>query len=207
VEKICGGYVMGIFESKQERRFRREVEIRRGISAIKRNIKDLERHEREWKEKAIRAKRLADEGQYQFIKKTLKKTIAQRKLRERQLLSLETALQIKNQAEADVNFAKSMAELSKVVSELYAGANIPQVQKQFEKAITQADTLRQQTEIFLDMATESMLSSQVEGEEDIVSDTDIDRMIEAEAMATETDEIDKEIEKGIEDIEKQIEKE
>jgi hypothetical protein len=97
---------MGLFKSKEEKRIERDIEVRKGINSIKRNVKELKRHENSYLEKAKRAKQIDDEQQLQFLKRALRKCILTRKMRERQLLSIETAMQIRNQAEADANFAR-----------------------------------------------------------------------------------------------------
>src|SRR5687768_6939006 len=107
---------MGIFKSREEKRIERDLEVRKGINSIKRNLKDLDKHSREYVDKAKKAKRIGDTQQLKFIKAALKKTALSKKLRERQLLSLETAMQIKNQAESDGEFAKAMMEVSKSIS-------------------------------------------------------------------------------------------
>ena len=59
---------MGLFKSKDERRIERDLEIRKGLAGIKRNIKQLEKHEREYLKKAQRAKRINSSEQLGFLK-------------------------------------------------------------------------------------------------------------------------------------------
>ena len=47
---------MGWFKSKEERGIERDIEVRKGINSIKRNIKQLRKHEKSYIEKAKRAK-------------------------------------------------------------------------------------------------------------------------------------------------------
>ncbi len=92
---------MGMFKSKEEKRIERDIEVRKGVNSLKRNIRDLSKHEISYIQKAKKARKIGDQSQYDFLKRQLKKTAAQRRMRERQLLSIETAVQIKNQAESD----------------------------------------------------------------------------------------------------------
>ncbi len=188
---------MGMFKSKEEKRIERDIEVRKGVNSLKRNIRDLAKHEFSYIAKAKKAKRIGDNSQYDFLKRQLKKTAGQRRMRERQLLSIETAVQIKNQAESDADFAKSMGAVAKAVSEVYGSVDFAKTQKNFEKAMMQADTLQQQMEIFLEMTQEHVMSGEVEGEDQVVSDAEIDKMLDEEVVHEEGGSVDKDIEKGL----------
>ena len=84
---------MGMFKSKEEKRIERDIEVRKGVNSLKRNIRDLAKHEVSYILKAKKAKKIGDQSQYDFLKRQLKKTAAQKRMRERQLLSIETAVQ------------------------------------------------------------------------------------------------------------------
>jgi arginine/lysine/ornithine decarboxylase len=128
-------------------------------------------------------------------------------MRERQLLSIETAVQIKNQAESDADFAKSMGSVAKAVSEVYGSVDFAKTQKNFEKAMMQAETLQQQMEIFLEMTQEHVMSGEVEGENEVVSDAEIDKMLGDEVVREEGGAVDEDIEKGLKDIQDELDRE
>lgn len=198
---------MGIFKSREEKRIERDIEVRKGVNALKRNIRDLAKHERSYVEKAKRAKRIGDREQYEFLKRQLKKTAAQRRLRERQLLSIETAVQIKNQAESDADFARSMGSVAKAIADVYGSVDFARTQKNFEKAMMQAETLQQQMEVFLEMTQEHVMAGEVEGENEVISDAEIDRMLEEETARDEGGAVDREIERGLKDIQDELDRE
>lgn len=198
---------MGLFKSREERRIERDIEVRKGVNSLKRNIRELAKHEASYVQKAKRARKIGDKDQYEFLKRQLKKTAAQRRLRERQLLSIETAIQIKDQAESDADFARSMGAVAKAVSEVYGSVDFAKTQKNFEKAMMQAETLQQQMEIFLEMTQEHVMAGEVEGESEIVSDAEIDRMLEEEVVHEEGGSVDKDIEKGLKDIQDELDRE
>jgi hypothetical protein len=194
---------MGIFKSKEEKRIERDLEVRKGINSIKRNLKEMDKHTKDYIEKAKKAKRIGDTQQLNFIKSALKKTALGKKLRERQLLSIETAMQIKNQAESDGEFAKAMMAVSKSISEVYGATDLAKTQKNFEKALMQAETLQDRMQIFVEMTSESLEVNADEAEK-ILSDADIDKMIEEEAVHEEKGALDKEIDKGLKEIEEEM---
>jgi len=196
-----------MFKSKEEKRIERDIEVRKGVNSLKRNIRDLAKHESSYILKAKKAKKIGDQSQYDFLKRQLKKTAGQRRMRERQLLSIETAVQIKNQAESDADFAKSMGAVAKAVSEVYGSVDFAKTQKNFEKAMMQADTLQQQMEIFLEMTQEHVMSGEVEGEDQVVSDAEIDKMLDEEVVREEGGALDKDIEKGLKDIQDELDRE
>ena len=196
-----------MFKSKEEKRIERDIEVRKGVNSLKRNIRDLAKHEASYILKAKKAKKIGDGSQYEFLKRQLKKTAAQKRMRERQLLSIETAVQIKNQAESDADFAKSMGAVAKAVSEVYGSVDFAKTQKNFEKAMMQAETLQQQMEIFLEMTQEHVMSGEVEGEDQVVSDAKIDRMLDDEVVHEEGGSLDKDIEKGLKDIQDELDRE
>jgi len=198
---------MGIFKSREEKRIERDIEVRKGVNSLKRNIRELGKHEASYVQKAKRARKIGDKDQYEFLKRQLKKTAAQKRMRERQLLSIETAVQIKDQAESDADFARSMGSVAKAVSEVYGSVDFAKTQKNFEKAMMQAETLQQQMEIFLEMTQEHVMSGEVEGENEIVSDAEIDRMLEEEVVHEEGGAVDKDIEKGLKDIQNELDRE
>ncbi len=198
---------MGMFKSKEEKRIERDIEVRKGVNSLKRNIRDLAKHEFSYIQKAKKAKKIGDNSQYDFLKRQLKKTAGQRRVRERQLLSIETAVQIKNQAESDADFAKSMGAVAKAVSEVYGSVDFAKTQKNFEKAMMQADTLQQQMEIFLEMTQDHVMSGEVEGEDQVVSDAEIDKMLDEEVVHEAGGSVDKDIEKGLKDIQDELDRE
>ncbi|GIW70690.1 MAG: hypothetical protein KatS3mg102_0232 [Planctomycetota bacterium] len=194
---------MGLFKSKQERKLERDMEIRKGINACKRSIRELLRHEQEYIKKARRARQLGAEDQVRFLKRTIRQTAAQRRALERQLLAIETAAQRKNQMEMQGQFARSLAMISKSIAEVFGDINWAEVQANFEKAMLQAETFEQQAELFLEASQETMFTEKAFDEEE-VSEAEIDRLIEEEAAHEEQRALDREIESGLGEIEREL---
>lgn len=168
---------MGIFKSKEQRRMQRDLEIKKGIQRVKRQINELGRGEEEWLEKARRAARMGANDQLAFIRKSLKATATQRRMLERQLLTIEAAFQMKNQAESFAVFADTMGTVSRSINEVYKTTDLEKTQKNFENAMMQAETMSQRMDIFLDMSKDSLFATETAGGEQLVSDEEIDQMI------------------------------
>jgi hypothetical protein len=191
------------FKSREQRRIEREIQIRKGIQAIRKNIQDLGRNEAEYARKARRARELGSPDQVEFLKKTLKRTAGQKRLMERQLLNIETANQIKNQAEAHAGFAGAMNALSRSIRESFGAADMARTTRNFETAMAQADSLEAQMELFLDMSSQSMFGYEPSGEE-IVTDAEIDAMIDAAGAEPSAAEVDRKVAEGLEEIRREI---
>ena len=197
---------MGIFKSKEERRIARDMEIKKGIQRIRRQMKELQKSEEEWLEKARHAARIGANEQLAFVRKSLKATTFQRRMLERQLLTIEAAFQMKNQAESFAVFAESMGVVSKSINEVYKTTDLEATQKNFEHAMMQADTMSQRMDLFLDMSKDSLFETDSVGGEQLVTDDEIDQMIgtnteERKKMSRE--ELDREIARELgEDVEK-----
>ena len=77
---------MGLFKSSEERRIERDIKIRQGIRRIEKSIREQGKFSDEFIRNAQQAKRIGDTQQYNFIRNSLKKTAAIKRMLERQLL-------------------------------------------------------------------------------------------------------------------------
>jgi hypothetical protein len=195
---------MGLFKSKDERRIEREMKIRGGMRAIERSIRQQEKFADDFIKNARRAKQIGDEGQYQFVRNALKKTAAVKKMLERQLLAIKNAMLIQQQAAASQQFAESMALMAREIGRVFGEMDLTKTQAQWEKAVAQAGSMEERMEVFLDSMEQSALSasSGTTAREDLVTDDEIDRMINAEVLASEKQELSK-----LDELESEIAKE
>ena len=183
---------MGLFKSAEERRIERDIKIRQGIRRIEKSIREQGKFQDEFIKSAQQAKKIGDTNQYAFIRNSLKKTAMIRKMLERQLLSVKNALLIKRQAEASADFAKSMGMMATEIGKLFGETDLVQTQAQWEKAMVQSQTMEERMDMFLgsieDIATQD---AEMSASSEVVSDEEIDRLIEAEAEAEHQLELDK----------------
>ncbi|NOT00920.1 MAG: hypothetical protein HOP29_09850 [Phycisphaerales bacterium] len=183
---------MGLFKSSEERRIERDIKIRQGIRRIEKAIREQGRFADDFVRHAQEAKKIGDTQQYKFIRNSLKKTAAIRKLLERQLLTVKNALLIKRQAEASADFAQGMGLMAAEIGRLFGETDLVKTQGEWERAMLQAETMEERMGMFLDsvedMAAQGA-SMKTDGE--AVSDEEIDRMIDAEAEAEHRRELDK----------------
>ena len=183
---------MALFKSAEERRIERDIKIRQGIRRIEKSIREQGKFQDEFITNAQHAKRIGDMNQYTFIRNSLKKTATIRRMLERQLLSVKNALLIKKQAEASADFAQAMGMMAAEIGKLFGQTDLVKTQADWEKAMVQSQTMEERMNMFLDTvedvaAQDADMSSATE----VVSDDEIDRLIEAETEAEHQKELDK----------------
>lgn len=183
---------MGLFKSKDERRIEREMKIRGGLRAIEKSIRQQEKFAEDFIKNARHAQQIGDKGQYLFIRSALKKTAAVKKMLERQLLAIKNAMLIQQQAQASQQFAESMGVMAQEIGRVFGEMDLTKTQAQWERAVAQAGSIEERMEIFLDSMEQSAIaSSGVTAKEELVSDDEIDRMIQADVLAQEKAELGK----------------
>lgn len=183
---------MGLFKSKEERRIEREMKIRQGVRAIEKSIRQQEKFSEDFIRNAQHARKIGDDGQYQFIRSALKKTATVKKMLERQLLAIKNAMLIQQQAQASSQFAESMAIMSQEIGRVFGEMDLTRTQAQWEKAVAQAGSIEERMEIFLDSMEQSATSgASLTSSTEVVSDDEVDRMIQADVLAQEKQELGK----------------
>jgi hypothetical protein len=196
---------MGIFKSKAEKRIEWEITVRKGLARIRRQIASQEKNEKGYVTKAKRAKAMGASDQFAFLRATLKKTASQRRLLERQLLNLETAVQMRDQVEANASFAQAMGAVSRAIGQMFSSVDLTKTQAQFEKAMAQAQSMEERVALFLDVSAGAM--TDYEGApEDLVPDDEVDRMLGEEAAAEEGAVNDREIAEGLAAVRAELKK-
>ena len=195
---------MGLFKSKEERRIEREMRIKSGLRAIERSIRQQEKFSEDFIKNARHAQQIGDQGQYQFIRSALKKTAAVKKMLERQLLAIKNAMLIQQQAQASQQFAESMNLMASEIGRVFGEMDLTKTQAQWERAVAQAGSIEERMEIFLDSMEESAISGGqgITAREELVTDDEIDRMIQADVLAAEKAELGK-----LDELESEIAKE
>jgi len=183
---------MGLCKYKDERRIEREMKIRGGMRSIERSIRQQEKFADDFIRNAQHARKIGDEGQYQFIRSALKKTATVKKMLERQLLSIRNAMLIQQQAQASQQFAESMALMAREIGQVFGELDLTKTQADWERAVSQAGSIEERMDIFLDSMEQSATSGQATGSrEDLVTDEEIDRMISTDVLASEKAELGK----------------
>ncbi len=177
---------MGLFKSRDERRIERDMRLRQALRGIERSIRQQESFSDDFLKNARQARKVGDEQQYQFIRASLKRTAAVKKMLERQLLSMKNAMLVQKQAEAGREFATGMNTIAREIGKTFGEMDLTKTQADWEKAVRQAGSMEERMDLFLDAMEQSSGGEASPGaRDDLVSDDEIDRMIEADVVAEE----------------------
>lgn len=197
---------MSLFKSSDERRLEREMEIRKGLSRIKKQIRNFEKEEQDFIKKAKRARQLGDETMLKVIKANLKRTAYSRRMMERQLLNLEVFKQLKGQAEAQADFARSLETVSEAIAESYGSVNLAQVHKNCERAVQQSESMQSVMEMMMEQTNDSIGNMEGAQSDELVTDAEIDRMIDEQIVAEETENMDERVDSRLDSLRERFER-
>lgn len=183
--------IMALFKSSEERRIERDIKIRQGIRRIEKAIAEQNKFTDEFVRNARRARDIGDTAQYVFIRNSLKKTATIKKMLERQLLAVKNALLIKRQAEASTDFAQAMGTMAREISRMFGETDLVKTQTDWEKAMAQSQTMEERMSMFLESIESAAAADTAATPAEVVTDDEIDRMIEAEAEAEHAREVER----------------
>jgi hypothetical protein len=181
---------MSLFKSSEDRRIERDIKIRQGIRRIEKAIAEQNKFTDEFVKNARRAKQIGDQSQYVFIRNSLKKTATVRKILERQLLAVKNALIIKRQAEAASDFAGAMGTMAREISRMFGETDLTKTQLDWEKAMAQSQTMEERMSMFLETVEDVAAQDTAATPAEVITDQEIDAMIEAEAEAEHAKDMD-----------------
>ncbi|MBI5764436.1 MAG: hypothetical protein HZA51_13015 [Planctomycetes bacterium] len=181
---------MSLFKSAEERRIERDIKIRQGIRRIEKAIAEQGKFTDEFVKNARRAKEIGDNGQYVFIRNSLKKTATIKKMLERQLLAVKNALLIKRQAEASSDFVSAMSTMAAEISRMYGETDLAKTQLEWEKAMAQSQSMEERMSMFLETVEDIAASDTAGVPAEVVTDQEIDALIEAEGQAEHAKDMD-----------------
>ena len=181
---------MSLFKSNEDRRIERDIKIRQGIRRVERAITEQNKFTDEFVRNARRAKEIGDNSQYVFIRNSLKKTATVKKMLERQLLAVKNALIIKRQAEASADFAMAMGTMAREISRMFGETDLTKTQLDWEKAMAQSQSMEERMSMFLETVEDIAASDTAATPAEVVTDQEIDTMIEAEAQAEHAKDMD-----------------
>jgi hypothetical protein len=175
---------MAIFKSKEERRIERSIAVRKTLGMFAGQIKKLAKQEAGYIASAKDACRVGAASQAALAKKALKATMLQRRRLEHQVLTLKIASQMKDQAEMHGMFAKALSAVSKTIGDMFAAVDMTATQKKFEIAMGKAESMEQRVDLFLETSNETVFGESADSGE-LVSDAEIDKLIDIEAADSE----------------------
>jgi hypothetical protein len=180
--------------------------IQNVIDLHKRRIRDLNKHERGYCEKAIRAKRQGDKVNYEKLARLLVQTINERRRIESALLTFEALVQTKDKIESYGQFAKGLQAATKSISAVFRNVDLSKTVTELNMAMARAKQMDRTMTMVLDRVSDSAFVGEYEGDEEAVDIQQIDSMI-GERAQVEEGQVDGKIDEMLSQIESQLKKE
>jgi len=179
-----------LFKSKRQREIEREINIQRSLSLHKQQVNKLTQHERQYMEKAQRAKKMGDNANLRQLCKLIAQTTNQRRAIESQLLHFETLIQTRDRAKLFGEFAKGMKAMSLSIRDTFQEFNAEEIMRDLDTTLVQTTQMENAMSMVLDRVS-AISDMQVAGEESVTAD-DVLKSIN-ERTENASDSIDKEI--------------
>lgn len=196
----------GLFKSRQQRHLERDMAIQNVIDLHRRRVRDLNKHERGYCEKAIRAKRQGDKVNYEKLSRLLVQTINERRRVESALLTFEALVQTKDKIESYGQFAKGLQAATKSISAVFKNVDLSKTVTELNMAMSRAKQMDRTMTMVLDRVSDSAFVGEYEGDEEAVDISQIDSMI-SERAQVEEGQGDGKIDEMLSQIENQLKKE
>ena len=192
-----------LFKSKRERELGREIAMQRTMSSDRQLIKKLEKHEHQYMEKALRAKKQGDQGNFKQLCGMVAQTTNQRRGIESQLLRFETMMQKRDQFRSMKEFAGGLKAMAHSISDVVKEVDADQMIRDVETSLMNNQQMETTMDMVLDRISESGLTENVP--EGGISANDVERIVGDQAAAEEANAgVDREIEAGLKAIEREL---
>jgi hypothetical protein len=190
-----------LFRSRRQRELDRELAIQRALGLHRQHAAKLQQHERQYMEKAIRAKRAGDRANLQRLCAMVARTTNERRAIESQLLYFETILQTRDKVRLFKDFAQGMKAMARSIGEVFREFDAGDVLRDVETALVQSGQLETTMNLVLDRisAADSLSTTRAEG----ISAEEVERIVAQQSAAQEAN-MDREIEAGMRAIEREL---
>lgn len=182
---------MALFKTKKEKEFEKKQLVRKSMNELRKRIAKLQAQEKVYVEQAKIAIREELPEQIKLAKQALKMTVAERKRTYQMLLNAEIISQMKDMTEMTAEFLKAVQVLSKDIAQ-DTGINTAKVKEQLQIAMGK---VAENTENLEDMLESSQADlTDYSATVEVVTDSDIDKMIFGNDNSVSDAQIDQEIE-------------
>lgn len=190
-----------LFKSKRQRELERDIAIQRALGLHRQHASKLQQHERQYMDKALRAKRSGDKVNFQRLCRMVAQTTNERRAIESQLLYFETILQTRDKVRLFKDFAGGMKAMAKSIGDVFRDLDAGDMLKDVETALAQSSQLETTMSLVLDRISSSQMSSSSDVE--AITAEDIERIVAGQQASADTT-IDKQIEAGLKAIEREL---
>ena len=195
-----------LFKSKRQRELERDIAIQRSLTMHRSHINKLTQHERQYMEKALRAKKQGDKANFTRLCSMVAQTTNQRRGIESQLLHFETILQKRDQFKLMKEFAGGLKAMARSIGDVLKEVNAEDMLRDVEVSLAQSTQMEATMNLVLDRISTSSMNENIPA--DGITTDAIEKLLGERAAAEEGAlSIDKEIDAGLAAIDRELKKE
>ena len=181
----------------------RDIAIQRALALHRNQIGKLEQHEKQYVEKALRAKRQNDRVNFGRLCAMVSQTINQRRATESQLLHFETILQKRDQYRLMNEFAGGLKAMAKSVSDVLRDFDAEDMLKDVEVSMVKSHEMETAMDLVLDRISATGFSESASV--DAIAASDIESILSERGEAEmQIANIDQQIKTGLKAIESHL---
>ncbi len=190
-------------EAKRELEIQKKISIRKTLNNMKSQSAKLDTFKKDYIEKARNAALINNKQTYNLAKQGLKLCLSKQRFLDSMIGNFEIALQMNEMNKVINGFVNGMNLVSEEMKGITSPIDITKAQQAYDKALANNEGQYEALDAFLKEAEGSLES--FNGNENDVSDDEIDKLINNEALNSEA-EIDKEIDQKIYSLGQKINK-
>ena len=188
-------------DARREKEIQAKIRIRKTLNSMKSQSVKLETFKKDYIDKARKAALINNKPNYNLAKQGLKLCLSKQRFLDSMIGNFEIALQMNEMNKVINQFVTGMNTISDDMKGITSSIDISKAQEAYEKALANNEGQYEALDAFLQEAEASIES--FAGNESDVSEDEIDKLINTQAVDSETD-IDDEIDQKINAIRQQM---
>ena len=171
-------------EAKREKEIQAKIRIRKSLNSMKNQSVKLEGFKKDYIEKARKAALINNKPNYNLAKQGLKLCISKQRFLDSMIGNFEIALQMNEMNKVINQFITGMNTISDDMKGITSSIDISKAQEAYEKALANNEGQYEALDAFLQEAEASIES--FAGNENDVSEDELDKLINTQAVDSET---------------------
>ncbi len=188
-------------DARREKEVQTKIKIRKTLNGMKAQSAKLESFKKDYIDKARKAALINNKRNYNFAKQGLRLCLSKQRFLDSMVGNFEIALQMNEMNKVINGFVKGMNTIAEEMKGITTSIDIAKAQAAYERALENNEGQYEALDAFLKEAEESLES--FNGSEGDVSEDELDKLINNQAVDSET-ELDDEIDNKIDAIRKQM---
>ena len=188
-------------DARREKEVQTKIKIRKTLNGMKAQSAKLESFKKDYIDKARKAALINNKRNYNFAKQGLRLCLSKQRFLDSMVGNFEIALQMNEMNKVINGFVKGMNTIAEEMKGITTSIDIAKAQAAYERALENNEGQYEALDAFLKEAEASLES--FNGSEGDVSEDELDKLINNQAVDSET-ELDDEIDNKIDAIRKQM---